>query len=583
MASPPPLFVVSSALNAAFQALPHVLDLVTSFLIPLSIDSAVYNRLIRVIQVYETSRPYTVGAMDGAAATGELELIQWLHNNRNEGCSRAAFINAAVNRHLTVLEWLYEFYPEIANPAEEIVKAAECGHIEVITFLLPIVRREQVERALEAAAANGHVAVLEAVLQRPYSMRKSLLAAASRGQARVVQFLLDRGYSDRYAHVNPALMKAAEGGHCDVVELLINKSDDYTISEALMATASDGRLGVVVFLLGRWTLEKVAIARALEKAAEKNQCDVVKVLLDNLNCAGASIDTVVRPANSIIKLAFISAVEKGRISMVKLLIDSFSGPIGDALITAGSNCQVEVLEFILDFCEERHLKGTSFNQSATSIAETAASSRCIALAKLLVAKCAALNTGSALRIAVDNNDFEMLQILIVKSNVISIQDALVEAAVINRVEMLEALLEHSNADTIEQALIRVESAGNSTMSKLLLRKCDPIAYTRIFDTAAGHGLVGLVQLLLDKMTDPSIRCALISATIAGQTEVVKVLMKKSDSIGLTGAFEMAVVRGQLGIVELLRNQCDASGTAFALLVGDADVERLLRSKRARLE
>ncbi|EGZ18373.1 hypothetical protein PHYSODRAFT_500442, partial [Phytophthora sojae] len=220
MEPPPPLRVGLLALKSPFQGLPPVLDLVTSFLLPPTIDRAVYRSLHRVLAVYEPSRPYTVGAMDGSAAAGRLGLVQWLHANRSEGCSPAAFIGAAAHRHFTVLEWLYEHYPQVADPARELVVAAQHSRIEALSFLLPRVRREQVEPALEAAAANGHVAVLEHLLNRPYSMRRSLLAAAENGRTQVVQFLLGRGYTDRYMLVNPALIKAAEGGHCDVVELL---------------------------------------------------------------------------------------------------------------------------------------------------------------------------------------------------------------------------------------------------------------------------------------------------------------------------------------------------------------------------
>ncbi|ETP02553.1 hypothetical protein F441_20400 [Phytophthora nicotianae CJ01A1] len=73
--------------------------------------------------------------MDGAAALGKLDLLKRLHSNIPEGCSNAAFINVAANRHLNVLEWLYEFYPQRANPGEEIIRAAECGYTDIVRFL----------------------------------------------------------------------------------------------------------------------------------------------------------------------------------------------------------------------------------------------------------------------------------------------------------------------------------------------------------------------------------------------------------------------------------------------------------------
>lgn len=65
-----------------------------------------------------------------------------------------------------------------------------------------------------------------------------------------------------------------------MVELLLDISDDYTISDALVTAAADGRGGVVRLLLSRCQLERISVARALEKAAEFDRGDVLKLLLE---------------------------------------------------------------------------------------------------------------------------------------------------------------------------------------------------------------------------------------------------------------------------------------------------------------
>ena len=45
-------------------------------------------------------------AMDNAASKGYLHIIEWLHNNRNEGCSINALYNACKNGHLEIVKWL---------------------------------------------------------------------------------------------------------------------------------------------------------------------------------------------------------------------------------------------------------------------------------------------------------------------------------------------------------------------------------------------------------------------------------------------------------------------------------------------
>ncbi|KAE9310632.1 hypothetical protein PR003_g20219 [Phytophthora rubi] len=85
------LLSVVVVLPPELRDLPHVVDLVTNLLMPETIDAAVYNDLQRVIREYGEVRPWTIGAMDGAAVRGRLDILQWLHTNRTEGCSVEAF------------------------------------------------------------------------------------------------------------------------------------------------------------------------------------------------------------------------------------------------------------------------------------------------------------------------------------------------------------------------------------------------------------------------------------------------------------------------------------------------------------
>lgn len=41
-----------------------------------------------------------------AAANGHLSVVQWLHCNRPEGCTREAVDNAAARAHLELAKWL---------------------------------------------------------------------------------------------------------------------------------------------------------------------------------------------------------------------------------------------------------------------------------------------------------------------------------------------------------------------------------------------------------------------------------------------------------------------------------------------
>ncbi|KAE8971342.1 hypothetical protein PR003_g27892 [Phytophthora rubi] len=103
---PPPLSSITLVIPEQLQDLPHVLDLVNTFLMPETIDAAVYNDLHRVVETYGEFRLWTVGAMDGAAARGRIDLLRWLYADRTEGCSTEAFTGAAANGHIKTLSWL---------------------------------------------------------------------------------------------------------------------------------------------------------------------------------------------------------------------------------------------------------------------------------------------------------------------------------------------------------------------------------------------------------------------------------------------------------------------------------------------
>lgn len=61
-------------------------------------------------------------------------MIEWLHDNRQEGCTQAAADWAASNGHIRVLRWLVRkrgvgFSPRAMD------WATKNGHSEVVTFL----------------------------------------------------------------------------------------------------------------------------------------------------------------------------------------------------------------------------------------------------------------------------------------------------------------------------------------------------------------------------------------------------------------------------------------------------------------
>ena len=69
-----------------------------------------------------------------ASKYGHLEVVKWLHENRNDGCSSHAMDHAASNGHIEVVKWLHENRTEGCT-IWAMDLASKNGHIEVVKWL----------------------------------------------------------------------------------------------------------------------------------------------------------------------------------------------------------------------------------------------------------------------------------------------------------------------------------------------------------------------------------------------------------------------------------------------------------------
>ena len=76
----------------------------------------------------------TANLMDYAAASGHLRVVQWLHENRSEGCTWAAMTYVAKEGHLHVIQWLHENRTEGCT-IWAMDRATEKGHHHVVQYL----------------------------------------------------------------------------------------------------------------------------------------------------------------------------------------------------------------------------------------------------------------------------------------------------------------------------------------------------------------------------------------------------------------------------------------------------------------
>lgn len=169
----------------------------------------------------------TSDAMDYAAENGYLEMVQWLHTNRSEGCTTRAMNKAAKNGNLEMVRWLHEHRTEGCT-ARAMDKAAGKGQLHVVKWLHEHRREGCTTDAMDRAAANGHLRVVKWLQERRSEgcTTSAMDGAAQSGHLKVVKWLHEHRSEGCTAETFDG---AAAGGHLEIVRWLhANRSEGCT-------------------------------------------------------------------------------------------------------------------------------------------------------------------------------------------------------------------------------------------------------------------------------------------------------------------------------------------------------------------
>ncbi|KAE8880980.1 hypothetical protein PF003_g34882 [Phytophthora fragariae] len=177
-ASPPPLVEAEEDQPTAIaitvddadrhrKIIPNVARVRYSWLATDPMDDAAANGELQAVQwLHENcTEGCTTAAMDEAAANGFLDVVKWLHANRTEGCSSNAMDFAAGSDHLEILQWLH------ANTTVGCTKsamnlAAVGGHVETLEWLASNRSEGCTAHGIELAVSNGHLGVASWLMRR---------------------------------------------------------------------------------------------------------------------------------------------------------------------------------------------------------------------------------------------------------------------------------------------------------------------------------------------------------------------------------------------------------------------------------
>ena len=153
-------------------------------------DFAARNGELEVLKRLPYSITGTISAMDNASEEGHLDVVMWLHINRDEGCSDYAMNHAARYGHLDIVKWLH--YNRTEGCSHYAIDfAAELGHLDVVKWLHENRKEGCSDYAMAYAAKNGHIDVVKFLHKNTYEadIDFALYSARVKGHADIVAYL----------------------------------------------------------------------------------------------------------------------------------------------------------------------------------------------------------------------------------------------------------------------------------------------------------------------------------------------------------------------------------------------------------
>ena len=102
---------------------------------PNAMDLAAHGgRMPILVYLHELGYPATTNAMDWGAAMNHLDVVQWLHTHRSEGCTHLAIDTAVFNNHNSMAVWLLKNRKE--GFSETALEAARLFNLDSSMFQL---------------------------------------------------------------------------------------------------------------------------------------------------------------------------------------------------------------------------------------------------------------------------------------------------------------------------------------------------------------------------------------------------------------------------------------------------------------
>jgi ankyrin repeat protein len=244
------------------------------------------------------------------------------------------------------------------------LKSLPFGLVLFLLFVLHVpayeIPQANAEQSQEDSSGDPAKSRVREIPEAPRPIDEQLLTAAEKGNLVQVKTLLKEGaeINAKGVHGETPLMLAARKGHLDMVNFLLgagadvharNKKHPWQWTTALTSAADGGHAEIFQLLLEKIDHDRVkdfALLQALVAAARKGHLQILNVLVDKdpeKNAPGSRGD-----------MALVAAAEAGQLEWVKLLLDKgFDAKARDgngttALMRASRGDHVEVVKLLLD-------------------------------------------------------------------------------------------------------------------------------------------------------------------------------------------------------------------------------------------
>ncbi|CAI5722746.1 unnamed protein product [Peronospora farinosa] len=186
--------------------------------------------------------------MDAAVDGGHFDVVKWLFENCNAGCSKRAFQSAASNGDLPMLQWLHQHFRQKCH-WYVMDDAARGGQLHVLKWLHEQGYDGCTTNAMNKAAENGRLDIVQWLHENRNEgcTIHAMTSAANEGHLHVVKWL----HENRSEGCDDSVMDwPVCRGYLEMVKWLVEHKPEMCRDNLMEEAAWHGHLDVVVYLDG---------------------------------------------------------------------------------------------------------------------------------------------------------------------------------------------------------------------------------------------------------------------------------------------------------------------------------------------